>query len=416
MLTFMSLGLSFNFKKCSLIPSQIITHLGFIINTVTMTISCPADKIIRLRDKCADALSKKHISVHDLERLLGTMESVRPSTPLAALHYRSIQRQLLKAKLGARKPKKIVILSDKSLLELRWWVSETGFAGNAAASISEPQPSVHIWTDANLEMGGARNSRGDFFQRPWSPEELACGDHINLLEIRAAREGILALSTAGDIVRLHLDNITACAYIRKQGGTKSAVLSLEACALWEEALAKRVTILAPHWLSSNANVEADFLSRNKMSQWEFYLDRDLFVYILKMLQVQPTLDVFASRDTAQLSRYMSWYPDSQAVAQDALLHHWDEISYLFPPIPLLPKVLRLVREQGIRAVLICPRWPSALWWPVVTEMMLGPPLPLPHYRAVLKAVDGGQIQPYLEPLVAVQISGKTIQQATQDQI
>ena len=153
-----------------------------------------------------------------------------------------------------------------------------------------------------------------------------------------------------------------------------------------------------------------------MSQWEFYLDRDLFVYILKMLQVQPTLDVFASRDTAQLSRYMSWYPDNQAVAQDALLHHWDEISYLFPPIPLLPKVLRLVREQGIRAVLICPWWPSALWWPVVTEMMLGPPLPLPHYRAVLKAVDGGQIQPYLEPLVAVQISGKTFQQATQDQI
>ena len=45
MLTFMALGWSFRFEKCNLIPSQKITHLGFEINTVAMTISCPKEKI-----------------------------------------------------------------------------------------------------------------------------------------------------------------------------------------------------------------------------------------------------------------------------------------------------------------------------------------------------------------------------------
>ena len=45
MLTFMALGWSFRFEKCNLIPSQKIAYLGFEIDTVAMTISCPKDKI-----------------------------------------------------------------------------------------------------------------------------------------------------------------------------------------------------------------------------------------------------------------------------------------------------------------------------------------------------------------------------------
>ena len=220
------------------------------------------------------------------------------------------------------------------------------------------------------------------------------------------------LAEPGDYVRLHLDNVTACSYIKKQGGTRSSVLSKEACQLWRDALARDVKILTPHWLSTKDNIEADFLSRNSLSQWEFSIDKDWFNYILKMLQVEPTLDVFASRETAQLKRYMSWFPDNQAVAQDALLQQWDEISYMFPPTPLLPKVLKLVREQGISGILICPKWPTALWWPTVAEMMVGPPLCLPHFRRIMKMTDGSQIQPYLDPIVAVHLSAKILQPAT----
>ena len=32
-------------------------------------------------------------------------------------------------------------------------VEDSGFAGNSSASITEPQPTVHFWSDANLTFG-----------------------------------------------------------------------------------------------------------------------------------------------------------------------------------------------------------------------------------------------------------------------
>ena len=59
---------------------------------------------------------------------------------------------------------------------------------------------------------------------------------------------------------------------------------------------------------------------------------------------------------------MSWKEDPNAVGRDALLCKWDEICYLFPPVPLIPKTLNKLVEEGVTAILVCPMWPSALWW------------------------------------------------------
>ena len=176
-----------------------------------MTIACPLDKVSRLQSRCRAIFKEGCATVHDLERLLGTMESVRPATRLAALHYRSLQRQLLHAKALVRRPRQVVGLSNKSLLCLKWWISPTGFAGNCSASLREPEPTVDIWTDASLSMGGAHNSRGEWVQRPWTEEELLTSPHINLLETRSAREGVEQLAQPGDRVRLHLDSTVTIA-------------------------------------------------------------------------------------------------------------------------------------------------------------------------------------------------------------
>ena len=173
----------------------------------------------------------KVVSVHDAERILGTMESVRPVTPLCALHYRALQKQLLKAKTFARRPRQIIHLSSKTISSLAWWVSPSGFAANSTAPIRELSPTVEIWTDASLEMGGGHSSRGGFVLRAWTSDDLVQNPSINLPETRAARESVMALSKPGDRVRLHVDNRTAAAYICCQGGTKSNVLSQEALLL-----------------------------------------------------------------------------------------------------------------------------------------------------------------------------------------
>ena len=114
-----------------------------------------------------------------------------------------------------------------------------------------------------------------------------------MLETRAAREAIIELAIPGDNVRVHIDNRTAAAYIRCQGGTKSYALSQEACQLWEEAQDRGVTILTPQWISTEENTSADFLSRHDISQWTFMLKRDVFSQILDHFHLQPTLDAFS---------------------------------------------------------------------------------------------------------------------------
>lgn len=402
----MVLGWSLNWKKSDFVPKQQVVHLGFLFDTQTMTISCPADKIDRLQSQCRTALTSGFISVHDAERMLGLMESVRPVTPLAALHYRSVQKQLLRAKSVVRRPGQIIFLSRKSLLSLSWWVSPSGFAGNSSAPIRELPPTVEIWTDANKDRGGGHNSRGDFVQRTWSQDEKDL--HINLLETRAARESIAQLAQPGDRVRLHIDNRTAAAYIRRQGGTKSSSVSQEACLLWKDAVDRDIVLLNPHWIPTGENVLADFLSRHDMDNWELCLDRRIFTSVVEHFSVFPSLDAFASHWSAQLPRYMSWYRDSQALAQDALMNPWDPVTYLFPPVPLLPRVIRKVKEEKIRALLICPYWPTALWWGVLTDMLVEPPMPLPHYKSIVSHYTLEGKIPYLDPLVALHISGKPL--------
>ena len=406
-LVLLSLGWEVNWEKTHLVPSHKLTHLGFEIDTTSMTATCPAVKVERLRDFAKSALSSGFLTVHDTEKLIGTMESVRPVTPFAALHYRGIQKQLLLGKHPHRNPKQIITFSVKSTADLIWWVSDTGFLSNCTASLREPPPTLHVWSDACPEAGGAHSSRGEYIQRSWTVEELESSPHINLLELRACKEAAFNFAQMGDRVRLHIDSKVACAYIRKQGGTRSDLLSEEASKLWEEMEARQVTLLTPHWISTSNNTGADFLSRHKLDTWEIKLAEDLFTMVLTHFQVTPTLDAFASRLTRQLDRYMSWEEDKEAVSRDALLSPWDEVTWLFPPVPLIPKVVQKVKKEGITAILICPFWPTSLWWLLVQELMVAPPLPLPPYKLSTRNMTGGPVKVYLDPLQALLISGRS---------
>ena len=404
-LTLLSLGWELNWEKSTLIPSTKITHLGFEIDTSTMTASCPVAKIERLIEKAKVLLRDKTVTVHEAERLLGMMESVRPVTIFAALNYRSFQRQLIFAKKEQRIPSKLIILNSKSISNLKWWISSTGFQSNNTAQLRESVPNLCLWSDATKEAMGAHSSRGASFQREWTVSEIAANHSINFLELRAAKIALEKLTKKGDVVRLYIDNVSACSYLSRQGGTRSFLLCREACRIWKIAEKRGVTLLMPHWVSTKENVGADFLSRHNLNSWEIKLDKDLFQLLLDHFHLQPTLDAFASSKTKQLPRYMSWKQDNLAVGRNALMCKWDKVTYLFPPTPLMAKVVNKVKEERIEAILVCPRWTSALWWPMIQELLVKPPLFLPRYKLALIAVEETPL-PYLEPLVGLHISGR----------
>ena len=63
-----------------------------------MSLTCPTVKVERLQKEARVCLEFGSVTVHSMEKLLGLMESVWPATPLAALHYCSVQKLLLKTK------------------------------------------------------------------------------------------------------------------------------------------------------------------------------------------------------------------------------------------------------------------------------------------------------------------------------
>ena len=49
-----------------------------------------------------------------------------------------------------------------------------------------------------------------------------------------------------------------------------------------------------------------------------------------------------------------------------------------------------------------------LWWVSMTEMMMEPPLKLPYYKRCVRTLDNSPVRPYLDTLVALHISGKSL--------
>ncbi len=86
------------------------------------------------------------------------------------------------------------------------------------------------------------------------------------------------------------------------------------------------------------NHGADMLSRNNVSSGEW------------MLEVfgRARVDLFTSEDN-------SYCPIFFTKSTDVLAHEWPSLPlYAFPPITLLPQVLRRVREQRNKLILIAP--------------------------------------------------------------
>ena len=153
---------------------------------------------------------------------------------------------------------------------------------------------------------------------------------------------------------------------------------------------------------------ADFLSRDFLDCWNFRLNKEVFSSILWHFNLNPTLDAFACHFSAQLPRFMSWYPDPLAVAQDALLQPWDPVTYLFHPVPLLQKVIQWIKDQRVRAILVCPQWPQSLYWGLAAEMLVEPQKLLLYYKPILETRDQSPVGPYLDPLVALHLLGKNL--------
>ena len=400
-LIFHCLGYEVNFSKSHLTPSTKIEHLGFVFDSLSMTISVPELKVTKIIGLVSGFLDRDGLTVDELQSLVGRLESVRPAVELAPLHYRSLQC-LLRPFLRSEVSGSIFLpLSQGARADLRWWAELS--PSRSTAPLRRDIPSVQMSADASGLVGwGGHSSRGQFCQGNWLGQEKVW--HINQKELVAAKRSVINMMEEGDTILMNLDSRTAAAFINRMGGTRSRSLCKTALDLWRIVLDRQGWIKA-NWLPREENQLADLLSKEAIDTWEISL-LPLVATRLWDRWFIPYMDMFASARCHLLDRYCSWYPDSGAVQRDAFcLEKWPNKVYCFPPVPLVAMTLdRIVQDKVARAIMIVPQWPMCLWWTKLQEMLVEDPLELDFYRKILLSPLNRKL-PYLNPLLACLVTG-----------
>ncbi|XP_070205904.1 uncharacterized protein [Littorina saxatilis] len=359
------LGFSVNVGKSELEPSQGFTYLGIEFNTVEWSVR-PAQKRVDKLQALIRALHGKNVaSARELYSILGQMESMASLVPLGRVHKRPFQ-----AAVQTRWDQATQAWSCQ--VELGdWFRSTTGVWllpwVSQGVPITPPAPENDLFTDAS-QTGWGAHLADQTAAGVWDVSQGSL--HINVLELEAVALGLRSFlpSLANSHVRVHTDNTTVAAYINRQGGTRSQVLSDRACRLLMWCSTQHIRLSATY-LRGKLNVLADALSRgDKILHSEWTLSHQALERLWAQVD-KPCIDLFATRFSARLPLFVSPFPDPQAWAVDALEMNWSNlVAYAFPPFCILGRVIRKADLERPALVLVAPLWPSQHWYPDLVRL------------------------------------------------
>jgi hypothetical protein len=368
------LGFTLNYDKSELVPSQRFVYLGMEFDTVAWTVRPALPRVESLLSLLEKLLRLDAASARQIASLLGTLESLAPLVHLGRLRKRPLQRAFRERWVQARDAWDCSVPLGLWFQEaVAVWLNRDWLL--AGVPIMPPPPQRDLFTDASM-MGWGAHMDDCSAHGVWS--QTQCQWHINCLELEAVRLALLAFESklVGRTVRVYTDNTTVASYINKQGGTVSLSLSLQAESLLLWADSRNMALLAA-FVPGRLNVLADALSRSHLVvQTEWTLVHEVLEPVWRLWH-KPMLDLFATRFNHRLPLYVSPVPDAQAWAVDALSLPWTGLdAYAFPPLALLPSVVRKAEIDAPRMILIAPRWSAQPWFPDLLRLSHVPPLPL----------------------------------------
>ena len=280
---FTKLGFHVHPEKSVFIPSQKLTFLGFVLDSIAMTVTPTEDKAQRIRSVCATLLQTQMPTIRQVAEVIGILVSNFPGAQYGPLHYRHLERDkylALIANKGDFAGK--MQISPPALTEIQWWHNN---ADTLKRDIHQDHPSVTIQSDASTLGWGAVYGTQKTGGR-WTPLEQEF--HINILELLAAFFALKCFCNhMGNChIQIQIDNTTALAYINNMGGSKSKQLNELAVEIWEWCTARNIWLSAVH-IAGRLNTGADEQSRVFSDNHECMLDKHSFD---KIMLRHPGLD------------------------------------------------------------------------------------------------------------------------------
>ncbi len=385
---FDNLGFTIHPTKSEFMPKQRITFLGFILDSISMTVRPNSEKINNITNACKRLLARKLCTIRELASCIGLLVSSFPGVAHGPLYYRELENHKVSAlKICKGDFDKQTTLSPKVMAELQWWVSNIGFSYK---NISQPQPSIVISTDASMTGWGAVWNDAKIGGH-WTESEAK--HHINYLELLAIYNALSSFfnDTKSLHIRVLSDNTTAVYSINNMGTSHSYTCNLIVRKMWLWAIERDIWISTAH-IPGVLNVEADKISRARPKDSEWQLDKGVFEQAVRQFNFHPDIDLFASCHNFQVPQYVSFTKDHRAHAIDAFSMSWQKLKfYAFPPFSVILPMLQKIQQEGAQGLCVFPDWPTQSWYPIMMKLLLKPPLRIKHSRSLLTLPNFPQV-------------------------
>jgi ribonuclease HI len=349
-----------------------VKFLGWELNLETQTIRMTQNRRMALLDQLNDTLQKaatrSTIACRTLASLLGSLNFLRTQFPTTSLYM--VRMNALKD-AAVRRSGWLgrVKLTPLIFGELKWWIKT--ICHNGPRSWTPTETTAVLTTDASPWGWGATLERAGeettYLWGIWSPaQKQKTSNQKELMAIQLGLEESIPSLPYGSGITVRSDNTAAVFGLRRWRGSGARIPVLRRAA---NLLDQRQCRLQTQYLPGIENSAADSLSRMGDSA-EFSMTMMTRARIQQMMDVPLTLDVFASRETAQLPRYCTLErSDRGAVAIDGLTVPWrGEVVLLHPPPNLILQTMRKALTERPRGVLIVPSWRGQAWYPLLREL------------------------------------------------
>lgn len=397
------LGFILNMDKSVLVPTQVITFLGQVIDSVNMVVYLPDEKKENIKIVCQQLLLKKMVTIRDLAKAIGLLISAFSAVEFGKLHYRSLEKgkiEALKSCHGNFEAKLELNASMKA--ELQWWIENLH---SQKRKIRNTNPEVVVQTDSSL-LGWGAVLNGQSIGGKWTEKERQL--HINALEMLAILFAIKSFISVfrNKHVKVLTDSVTAVSYVNNFGGIKSTECDKISRDIWQYCISNQVWITCTH--IPGVQNEADKPSRKFKDNTEWELDLQCFRQICCVFG-NPEIDLFATRLNKKLEKFCSWHPDPEARFINAFSLNWRDFKsvYLFPPFSVIGRCIQKIQADGAEGILVVPLWPTQTYFPVLMRILVKAPLILPETRSILRLGQTNLEHPLARQLVliACKVSG-----------
>jgi hypothetical protein len=377
--TLTRLGYTLSLSKCVLAPQKQIQYLGFISDTEQEAFYLPVSKQRNFLALVDSILSRRHVSVHSLQRLAGKCTSFNLAIQDARLYTNEMNMAIGKAS----RTSKPVHLSPALRTEIEHWASP-GVVSKVGKWRHEKHSQFVLFSDASKFAWGAL-----FPEKSLIPVSDYWNPDMSFQDI-AVKE-TKALTNALETFRDSLVNARVHAFVDNQclvqaWGSQAARASPLSDALKDlYATVSNLNIhLALSYIPSEEN-PADKPSRKLSSA-----DCRLSTHLWCLLEQHPrfggplghSIDLMALDSNAQSGKdgtplpHFTPYPmpDSSGVdvfAQDLSPRKSKprlRNQYVFPPIILIGPVVRLLQENNLPCTIVLPDVRPRRYWPILNRI------------------------------------------------